>query len=89
MEVSFIDRLNSSVQCLQSLYTYFERFDSSYIVKAEEWAGKTKWMSRKDGQIEVERGNLVWELYFVRFAACATGIDIHFCIISQQFCSPL
>ena len=30
--------------------------------KAEEWAGKTEWMSRKDGQIEVERGRLVWEL---------------------------
>ena len=26
---------------------------------AEEWAGK---MSRKDGQVEVERGRLVWEL---------------------------
>ena len=24
--------------------------------------GKTEWMSRKDGQIEVERGRLVWEL---------------------------
>ena len=44
------------------MYTYFERFDSSYIVKAEEWAGKTEWMSRRDGQIEVERGRLVWEL---------------------------
>ena len=53
---------SSGVQCLQSLYTYFERFDSSSIVKAEEWAGKTEWMSRKDGQIEVERGRLVWEL---------------------------
>ena len=30
--------------------------------KAEEWAGKTEWMSRKDGQIEVKRGRLVWEL---------------------------
>ena len=30
--------------------------------KAEEWTGKTEWMSRKDGQIEVERGRLVWEL---------------------------
>ena len=30
--------------------------------KAEEWAGKVEWMSRKDGQIEVERGRLVWEL---------------------------
>ena len=30
--------------------------------KAKEWAGKTEWMSRKDGQIEVERGRLVWEL---------------------------
>ena len=30
--------------------------------KAEEWAGKMEWMSRKDGQIEVERGRLVWEL---------------------------
>ena len=30
--------------------------------KAEEWAGKMEWMSRKDGQAEVERGRLVWEL---------------------------
>ena len=30
--------------------------------KAEEWAGKMEWMSRKDGKIEVERGRLVWEL---------------------------
>ena len=30
--------------------------------KAEEWAGKTEWMNRRDGQIEVERGRLVWEL---------------------------
>ena len=30
--------------------------------KAEEWAGKVEWMSRKDGQIEVDRGRLVWEL---------------------------
>ena len=30
--------------------------------KLKEWAGKTEWMSRKDGQIEVERGRLVWEL---------------------------
>ena len=30
--------------------------------KAEEWAGKMEWMSRKDGQVEVERGRLVWEL---------------------------
>ena len=29
---------------------------------AEESAGKTEWISRKDGQIEVERGRLVWEL---------------------------
>ena len=26
--------------------------------KAEEWAGKMEWMSRKDGQVEVERGTL-------------------------------
>ena len=30
--------------------------------KAEEWAGRTEWMSRVDGHIEVERGRLVWEL---------------------------
>ena len=30
--------------------------------KAEEWAGKTKWMSQVNGQMEVERGKLVWEL---------------------------
>ena len=24
--------------------------------KAEEWVGKTEWMRRKDGQIELERG---------------------------------
>ena len=30
--------------------------------KAEEWAGKMEWMSRVNGQIEVERGRLVWEL---------------------------
>ena len=30
--------------------------------KAEEWAGRTEWMSRVNGQIEVERGRLVWEL---------------------------
>ncbi len=30
--------------------------------KAEEWAAKTEWMSRVNGQMEVERGRLVWEL---------------------------
>ena len=30
--------------------------------KAEEWAGRTEWMSRVNGQIEVERGRLIWEL---------------------------
>ena len=30
--------------------------------KAEEWPGKMEWMSRKDGQVEVERSRLVWEL---------------------------
>ena len=29
--------------------------------KAEEWAGRTEWMSQVNGQIEVERGRLVWE----------------------------
>ena len=27
--------------------------------KAEEWAGRTEWMSQVNGQIEVERGRLV------------------------------
>ncbi len=30
--------------------------------KAEEWVGKIKWMSRVDGEMEVERGRLIWEL---------------------------
>ena len=31
--------------------------------KAEEWAGRTEWMSRVNGQeVEVEQGRLVWEL---------------------------
>ena len=30
--------------------------------KADAWAGKTEWMSKKDRQIEVEGGRLVWEL---------------------------
>ena len=30
--------------------------------KAEEWAGRTEWMSRVNGQIEVECGRLIWEL---------------------------
>lgn len=30
--------------------------------KAEEWAGKVEWMGRKDGQLEVERGRLVWSM---------------------------
>ena len=30
--------------------------------KAEEWAGRTEWMSRVNGQIEVERGRQIWEL---------------------------
>ncbi len=30
--------------------------------KAEEWAGKVERMCRKEGQVEIERGHLVWEL---------------------------
>ena len=30
--------------------------------KAEEWAGRTEWTSRVNGQIEVEWGRLVWKL---------------------------
>ena len=30
--------------------------------KAEEWVGKVEWMSRVDGNKEVERGRLIWEL---------------------------
>ena len=30
--------------------------------KAQEWAGRAEWMSRVNGQIEVEQGRLVWEL---------------------------
>ena len=30
--------------------------------KTEEGAGRTEWMSRVNGPIEVERGRLVWEL---------------------------
>ena len=29
--------------------------------KAKEWAGRTEWMSRVNGQIEVGQGRLVWE----------------------------
>ena len=30
--------------------------------KAEEWIGKVTWMSRVNGQVEVDRGRMVWEL---------------------------
>ena len=30
--------------------------------KAEEWVGKVMWMSRVNGQVEVDRGRTVWEL---------------------------
>ena len=30
--------------------------------KAEEWIGKVIWMSRVNGQVEVDRGRMVWEL---------------------------
>ena len=30
--------------------------------KAEEWVGKAMWMSRVNGQVEVDRGRMVWEL---------------------------
>ena len=30
--------------------------------KAEEWIGRVTWMSRVNGQVEVDRGRMVWEL---------------------------
>ena len=31
-------------------------------MREKEWAGRTEWMSRVNGQIEVECGRLIWEL---------------------------
>ena len=31
-------------------------------IKAEEWVGKVMWMSIVNGQVEVDRGRMVWEL---------------------------
>ena len=30
--------------------------------QAEEWAGKVEWMARVDGELEAERGRLIWDL---------------------------
>ena len=30
--------------------------------KADEWIGKVVWMSRVNGQVEVDRGRMMWEL---------------------------
>ena len=30
--------------------------------KVEKWVGKMMWMSRVNGQVEVDRGWMVWEL---------------------------
>ena len=32
------------------------------VNKAEKWAGKVMWMSRIKGQMEIDRGRMVWEL---------------------------
>ena len=40
--------------------------------KAEEWVGKMEWLSRGNGQVEVDRGRMVWELIrrlYVKHAA--------------------
>ena len=30
--------------------------------RAEEWVGKVIWISTVNGQVEVDRGKMVWEL---------------------------
>ena len=30
--------------------------------KAEEWVGNVMWVSRVNGQVEADRGRMVWEL---------------------------
>ena len=44
--------------------------------KAEEWAGKMEWMSRKDGQVEVhgERQVSVGTPCKARLRACSRGM---------------
>ena len=32
------------------------------VEQAEEWAGKVEWMARVDGELEAERGRLIWDL---------------------------
>ena len=32
------------------------------VEQAEEWAGKIEWMARVDGELEAERGRLLWDL---------------------------
>ena len=32
------------------------------VNKAERWVGKVMWLSRVNGQVEVDRGWMVWEL---------------------------
>ena len=31
------------------------------VNKAKEWVGKVMWMSRVNGQVELDRGQMVWE----------------------------
>ena len=32
------------------------------VEQAKEWAGKIEWMARVDGELEAERGRLLWDL---------------------------
>ncbi len=32
------------------------------VEKAEEWVGKVEWMARANGDMEVERRRMAWEL---------------------------
>ena len=40
----------------------YEAMSTKRVNKAEEWVGKVMWMSRVNGQVGVDRGQMAWEL---------------------------
>ena len=47
--------------------------------KAEEWIGRVAWMNRMNGQVEVDRGRMMWKLLTrpsMEYAKCGGQEDV-------------
>ena len=62
------EEIMDEVEELKNLDAWFDRKLQGNVLlekmanKAEEWVGKVMWMSRVNGQVEVDRGRMAWEL---------------------------